>query len=66
MCGPPLERRPVMSQNEHWAVSAGMDFRSVEKCESFFRAFSTTCTIFAVFSHKLILTLQTAFIMATV
>jgi hypothetical protein len=39
----------VTSQNEHWAVKVGMEFRSAEKRENIFRAFSTPYTIFAFF-----------------
>jgi hypothetical protein len=38
-----------MSQNEHWAVKAGIDFCPARKSENFFRAFSTPYTISAFF-----------------
>jgi hypothetical protein len=41
-----------MSQNEHWAVKAGMDFRSARTNENFFRAFSITYTISAFFFEQ--------------
>jgi hypothetical protein len=48
----PLGQRAGMSQNEHLAVIAGMDFRSARTSENFFRAFSITCTISAFFFEQ--------------
>jgi hypothetical protein len=40
MTCPPPEQRAGMSQNEHFAVKAGMDFRSARTSENISRAFS--------------------------
>jgi hypothetical protein len=41
-----------MSQNEHWAVKAGMDFRLAQARETFLQVVSTPYTISAFFFEQ--------------